>query len=262
MPQMGWPSVVFKPARCPEQAGVIASWLRTSRDRDDLSICKAASPGGAASPTPGQGGVTATWPLASREQAYPSISAAASSGTDAVQLAAAGKAGIRGNQSSEKDSLLTVHQNYSSPVLGCSPTGADCDNRPGAPPATTGPSAGDTRHPESGHSGRYVDTGADCDNRGVSTEIVQARYFVNLVFGTFPLFPSAVLSIWAISRFFLPKECSSAQPHDHNAGFTCTCDGQGSEDGRQLCLAAINRLRAKPGVRQIRGDPLPEDHRR
>ena len=81
------------------------------------------------------------------------------------------------------------------PQMGCSHTGADCDNRPGAPPATTGPSADDTWHSASGHSGRYVDTGADCNNRGVSTEIVQARYFVNLVFGTFPLFPSAVLSL-------------------------------------------------------------------
>ena len=78
MPQMGWPSVAHEPARCPEQAGVTASWLRTSRDRDDPSICKAACSGGAA--TPEQGGVTATWPLASRDRAYPSISAAACSG--------------------------------------------------------------------------------------------------------------------------------------------------------------------------------------
>ena len=68
MPQMGWPSVAHEPARCPEQAGVTASWLRTSRDRDDPSISKAACSGGAA--TPEQGGVTATWPLASRDRAY------------------------------------------------------------------------------------------------------------------------------------------------------------------------------------------------
>ena len=31
-----------EPSGCPEQAGMTASWLRTSRDRDDPSICKAA----------------------------------------------------------------------------------------------------------------------------------------------------------------------------------------------------------------------------
>ena len=50
------------------------------------------------------------------------------------------------------------------PQMGCSHTGADCDNRPGGPPATTGPPE-NARPLAGGPSGHHGDAGADCDNR-------------------------------------------------------------------------------------------------